>query len=238
MKKILFSALFLLALAGMAVAQEYNGATAEKRPVASFHGIHVGTGIELVITAGASEEVAVSAATTEFRDKIITKVENGILKIYYENKVNAPNRKKETKDLKAWVSYKTLSELDANTGAEVEINGTLKSSSLKMSANTGARVTGTVNATSLEIDQNTGSKLTLSGEAGDLKIEGSTGSKFDGEELKSNKCTVQVSTGAQVTINAVKEIVVRASTGGNVKYKGEADIKDFKRSTGGSVKKI
>jgi hypothetical protein len=238
MKKILFSSLLILAIACTAFAQEYNGATAEKRTIASFHGINVGTGIELVITAGETEEVAVSAATIEYRDKIITKVENGILKIYYDNKLNAPNKRKEHKDLKAWVSYKTLRELDANTGAEVEINGTLASASLKISANTGARIKGALNTSLLEVDQNTGSQLRLSGRAGDLKVEGSTGSKFEGEELVSNVCKVQVSTGAQVTINAAKEIVVKASTGGKVNYKGEADLKDFKKSTGGTIKKI
>ena len=102
--------------------------------MSSFHGIEVATGIELILTEGSTEEVAVSAATSEFRDKIVTKVENGILKIYYENKLGAINTKKENKKLKAYVSYKTLDRLNANTGAEVEIKGTLKASSMKMNA--------------------------------------------------------------------------------------------------------
>ena len=67
----------------MAVAQKtINDPNVEKRTVSSFHGIDVGTGIELMLTEESTEELAVSAAKTEFRDKIATQVENGVLKIY------------------------------------------------------------------------------------------------------------------------------------------------------------
>ena len=67
----------------MAVAQKtINDPNVEKRTVSSFHGIDVGTGIELMLTEGSTEALAVSAAKTEFRDKIATQVENGVLKIY------------------------------------------------------------------------------------------------------------------------------------------------------------
>lgn len=239
MKRIfsLFVGMSLL-ITAVSGQETYNGANAQKREVASFHGINVGTGIQLVITHSDKEELAVSAATVEYREKIVTKVEDGILKIYYENKLKAANTRKETKDLKAWVSYKTLDRLEAHTGSVVKIEGVLKSGDLKIHANTGARMTGEISASSLEIEQNTGSKLTLTGETNTVKIGGSTGSKFDGEDLKANTCDAEVSTGAGVTINAQKELNVRASTGGYVKYKGDAGVRELKKSTGGRISKI
>ena len=79
---------------------QYNDPNVEKRTVGTFHGIDVATGVELVLMEGAAEEVAVSAATAEFRDRIVTKVENGILKIHYETKTGAIN--KTTNGLNAW----------------------------------------------------------------------------------------------------------------------------------------
>src|SRR5687768_11138355 len=167
MKKFFLSFLLFAATGTTLLAQKtFNDANAEKRSVSGFHGIQVSTGIRLVLIESSTEEVAVSAATTEFRDKIITKVENGILKIYYEDKTqNNIGHKKEKRDLKAWVSYKTLDRLDANTGAQVEIEGTLKSSSVKMNVNTGATVKGAVNIDDLEVDQNTGSVISFTGTA-------------------------------------------------------------------------
>src|SRR5436853_7869739 len=128
MKKLLTLTVVLIFVGSALYAQTtYNGANAEKRNVGTFHGIEVGTGIKLVLTEGTSEDVAVSASTDEDRDKIKTKVENGILKIYFENnKLISIHNKKEKHDLKAWVSYKMLDRIDANTGRVVKIEGTVK----------------------------------------------------------------------------------------------------------------
>jgi len=39
-------------------------------------------------------------------------------------------------------------------------------------------------------------------------------------------------------VNAEKELKVRANTGGSVKYRGNASIREIKTKTGGSVHKI
>lgn len=239
MKKIFLSFLVLAGTIAPAVAQKtINDPNAEKRTVSSFHGIEVATGIELTLTNGNTEEVAVSASTPEFRDKIITRVENGILKIHYETKWGAINKRNETKGLKAYVSYKALDQLNVNTGAEVNIVGTLNSSSLDLEANTGGLVKGVINISTLKVSQNTGSKITLTGKADKLEIEGDTGSKFLGEDLSVGSCDVQVSTGAGVYITVEKEVSVKANTGGYLKYKGNAGIRDIKTHTGGTVSRI
>ena len=236
--KQFFSLLCLLGGLAVSAQKTVNDPLAAIRQVSSFHGIEVATGIELTLVQGSTQEVAVSAASAEFRDKIITKVENGILKIQYESKTGSINRKKETKDLKAYVSCTQLDRLYATTGAEVEITGTLQAASLDLKANTGASIQGKVAAGTLKLEQNTGSKVNLSGSADKLEAEGSTGSKFTGEDLASNTCHVQVSTGAKISIHAEKELQAKASTGGMVRYKGNAGVREVKTNTGGSVSKI
>lgn len=239
MKKV-FLSLLLVAAAGITLwAQKtVNDPNAEKRTVSSFHGIDVGTGIELTLTQGSTEEVAVSASTIEFRDRIVTKVENGVLKIHYETKTGSVNKKNETKSLKAYVSYKSLDKLHASTGAEVEITGVLQAASLDMKANTGAEISGKVDIGTLTVDQSTGSRVTLTGKADKLQADGSTGSRFTGEDMNTNNSEVRVNTGAKITVNADKELQVKASTGGIVRYKGNAGIREIKTNTGGVVSKI
>ncbi len=239
MKKIFILFLFASFVLFARAQKTFNAENAEKRNVTAFHGIEVSTGIHLVLTESSNEEVAVSASTPEFRNKIITKVENGILKIYYENKNHITiSEKKQRKELKAWVSYKMLDQLYANTGAEVEIEGILKSALVKMKVNTGATVKGKVNIDDLQVDQNTGSIITFTGNAGKLDADGDTGSMFKGSDLTTNNCTVTTSTGAGVYITVQKQLSVKANTGGFVKYKGDASINEIKTHTGGSVTKI
>jgi Putative auto-transporter adhesin, head GIN domain len=239
MKKIFLSILLLAGLVTTSFGQKtINDANAEKRTVGSFHGIDVATGIELTLTKGGTEEVAVSASEVEFRDKIITKVENGILKIHYETKTGAINKRNESKNLRAYVSYKSLDLLHVTTGADVKIEGVLEATTLDLKANTGGLVKGEVNIGTLTVDQNTGSKITLSGKVDKLEAEGDTGSKFQGEDLSTNTCSVEMSTGAGIYISVDKELNVRANTGGYVKYKGNAGIREIKTNTGGNVSKI
>ena len=239
MKKAFLSILFIAGAVTASFAQKtINDANAEKRTVGSFHGIDVATGIQLTLTKGAAEEVAVSASEVEFRDKIITEVVNGILKIRYETKSGAINRKRENKNLKAYVSYKSLDHLSITTGAEVKIDGVLEATTLDLWANTGGLLNAEVSIGTLKVDQNTGSKLTLTGKVDNLDAEGSTGSKFMGEDLKTNTCSAEMSTGAGIHISVEKELNVKTNTGGYVKYKGNAGIREIKTNTGGHVSKI
>ena len=237
-KTLLFLSLFLGLITTSFAQKTINDANAEKRTVGSFHGIDVATGIQLTLTKGATEEVAVSASETEFRDKIVTEVVNGILKIHYETKSGAINKKNENKRLRAYVSYKSLDLLHVTTGAEANVDGVLEATTFELKANTGGLVKAEINIGTLTVDQNTGSKITLTGKVDKLEAEGDTGSKFMGENLTTNTCFVKMSTGAGIHISVDKELNVKADTGGYVKYKGNAGIREIKTNTGGTVSKI
>lgn len=239
MKKLFFSLLFLFSAAAMLNAQQtINDPNAVKVEVGSFHAIDVATGIQLFLVNGSSDEVAVSASTSEFRDHIVAKVENGVLKLYYDSKLKAINKKKESKQLKAYVSCRQLDGLYASTGALVKIQGVLKMPAIEIRTSTGAQVNGEVDGKSLTVKQSTGSQVNLSGKSESLAVESDTGSKFKGEEMTTQTCNITVSTGANVTVVAEKEMVVKANTGGLVKYKGNASVREVKTSTGGAVRRI
>ncbi len=202
MKKLCISLLFLTGLSAFVRAQQtINDPNAIKKEISSFHGIDVATGIELFLSQGTTEEVAVSAVNTEYRDRIVVEVVNGILKIHYDSKLKAINKKKESKNLKAYVSYKQLDELHANTGVLVKIQGVLKTAVLDVKVNTGAQVNGEVDIKSLTVKQNTGSQVNLSGKAEKLEVHGDTGSKLKGEEMNTQTCDINVSTGAKAAIS-------------------------------------
>src|SRR4051812_45823052 len=77
---LLFSIIYLSATA----QQTFNDPNASSRNVTSFHAIQISGGIDLYLTAG-NEALAVSAVNEDVRNKIITKVEDGVLKIYYDH---------------------------------------------------------------------------------------------------------------------------------------------------------
>ena len=210
-----------------AVVRKLNG---------SFTSITITDGIDLYLTQGNTESVWVGAADEKYMDRFKTEVENNTLKIYYDNKgINyAFNEKRK---LKAWVSFKTLEKLVASGGADVRAYRGIDVASLDMKFTSGSHFNGKITAKELRVEQNSGSGMTVSGKADKINVEGSSGSIFKGYELTVDYCTAKSSSGAGVHITINKELNAKANSGGGIRYKGTALIRDVNISSGGIVKK-
>ena len=236
MKKSVFFVASMLLTTTLLAQKQIDDANAEVRTVGSFHGIKVSNGITVYLTQGNSEMVAVSANEVEVRNKIITRVENGILKIYYDEDDWKFWKNFNNKKSRAYVSVKEIDKIQATSGSDVRLEGLLKAGNLRMDASSGASINGKLEASSLEVDQSSGSVITISGNiSGNLKVDGSSGSVFRGYDLTVENCDAETSSGAGVQVTVNKELKVQASSGGYIHYKGNALIRDVHTSSGGSV---
>lgn len=238
MKKLILSLITLVTVA--AFAQEKTvvaDANAQQRTITgSFTGIDVSSGIDLYLTQGNEESIAVSASDEKYMERFKTVVENGTLKIYFDNKgINwASNDKRK---LKAYVSFKTLEKLHASGGAEVKIQGSLDVADMDMKFTSGAALNGKLKAKVLTVDQNSGSSINISGTAERIKVDVSSGAVFKSYDLTVDYCDAEASSGGLVRVTINKELSAKANSGGGVKYKGDAVIKDINVNSGGSVKR-
>jgi hypothetical protein len=237
MKNILSTVFSLLIGVSMFAQATINDANAEVREVKGFKGIKVSHGIQLVLTQGTTEGVAISAPTQEERDRIKTKVEEGVLKIHYDYNVWKLLNGKVAKNLKAYVSIVDVQNMDVSSGASLKVEGEINSDKLDIRASSGGNMKGKVKATSLNVDQSSGGVVTLSGTADELEIEGSSGSIFHGYDVAVNTCNARTSSGAGVYVTVNKELSAGASSGGAIMYKGDAMVKHKKTSSGGHVGK-
>jgi hypothetical protein len=237
MKKLLFSLLTLISLSAFAqeVISDPNANLETRTLKGSFTGISVSSGIELFLTQGDSESIAVSASSPKYMDRFVTEVVDGTLKIYFDNKNGWS--KGEKRSLKAYVSFKTLEKLSGSAGAVVKMKSPVNTGNLIMKFSSGSVFSGDVNATALEVDQSSGSQVTISGKAGKLQVETSSGATFKGYQMTVDFCDAKASSGATVNITINKELTAKANSGGDIRYKGEALIRDVNISSGGTVKR-
>jgi hypothetical protein len=234
MKKTGLLSVLLVLFLGAFSQQTINDPNAEVRDVKGFHAIKVSSGIDLLITQGSTEAVAVSASNTDYRNRIITTVENGVLKISFKND---PFRSGSNKRLKAYVSFVKLDGLDVSSGASAKTDNEIKSPSFDLDVSSGATFDGKVNVTTLKVDQSSGSVVHISGAAGNADVSGNSGSVFHGYDLIADNCTAETNSGSGVQITVNKELSVDASSGGSISYKGSGVIKNIRTSSGGSVSK-
>jgi phage baseplate assembly protein gpV len=237
MKNLIFAFIGLLAISSATAQKTMNDPNAQVRNVSSFHAIKVATGIHLYLTQGGEEKVAVGADNTEDRDKIKTEVVDGVLKIYYENNHDWFNNNNHNRNLRAYVSCKTLDALKGSSGAHVEVDGSINSGKLAMDFSSGAWFKGSVAVTSLTVDQSSGSHSVISGTASDLKVDASSGSHIDAADLQSSDCDADASSGAHIDVKVSKALTANASSGGHISYSGDASVRTINTSSGGNVSK-
>ncbi|MFI5152719.1 MAG: head GIN domain-containing protein [Chitinophagales bacterium] len=213
-----------------------NDANAQTRNVTGFHAINISGGIDLYLAQG-SEAVAVSASKTEYRDKIRTVVENGVLKIYLERDGAPWNWNWHNPKLKAYVSFSSLEDLKASGGSDIYLQGSIKVEKLHVNISGGSDLHGRVDIRDLSIHQSGGSDADISGSATNLTVDASGGSDLKGYDLVTENCQIQASGGSDAQITVNKELNANASGGSDIYYRGNGVIREVKSSGSSSVTK-
>jgi Putative auto-transporter adhesin, head GIN domain len=230
---ISFASLHAIAQGGKVV----NDKNAQTRQVQGFHAIHISSGIDLYLSQSGEEAVAVSASSEEYRNKIRTEVEGGVLKIYIENTDHGFHWNTGDKKLKAYVSCKVLDELNASGGSDVFLEDLLKADKLNLELSGGSDLRGKIEAHELSILQSGGSDTYLSGAAARLSVHASGGSDFHGNDLACDNCKVDASGGSDIHVVVNKELSVSVSGGSDCYYSGSGVIRESHSSGSSSITK-
>ena len=233
MKK--FKALFILILIsaiGINTTSAGNSDKTEFRKVKDYNAIKVSAGIDLYITMGETEEVKI-VADDDIIDEIITEVKDGTLRIYMKsnNWFNWNVRGSR----KAYVTVKELVAISASSGSDVESENTLKGESLKVKASSGSDVEIDVFYKNFSLDTSSGSDAKISGKVKTFEVEASSGSDIKARNLESVICKARASSGSDITVSVSGELYAKASSGADIRYYGNPEIRDISESSGGDV---
>ena len=205
----------------------------QTRQLTGFHGVSVSSGIDLYLTQKNVEEVFVEADSDDL-EKIITKVEDGILKIYIKDKswwgIGWNNRPR-----KVYVSFINLDKLHASAGSDVKAESRFKLDKLDLDVSSGSDVKLELEANEVTVGTSSGSDISLKGKATTIHADASSGSDLDAGDLETKKCTASVSSGSDIKVNVTEELIADASSGGDITYSGNPKIKNINKSSGGDV---
>jgi hypothetical protein len=231
MKYILPVLLIAVTLTG-SCQQVFHDKDAQVRKTGDFHSIEVSGAIELQLSPGNENAVAVSASKENI-NAIRTEVKNGVLKIWNEQKSWFGNNS----HARVYVSAKSLDEIGVSGASEVKINGVLTCSSLAVRMSGASDMKGEIKASSLQIKLSGASDAKLSGSAEELKVEASGASHLKGYEFMAENGQVHASGASDVELTANKAISAEASGASSVHYKGTGKEGEIRSSGASSVSK-
>jgi hypothetical protein len=231
--QLLFALVFSL-ITYVGIAANGNSDKTEIRSLSNFKSIKVSTGIDLYIKMGTTEEVKI-VANDEIIDDLITEIKDGTLKIYMKQSNNWFNWNSGNQTRKAYVTVKELQEISASSGSDVNSENTLNGESLKVSVSSGSDVNLDIHYKNFSLDTSSGSDAKISGKTKNFEAEASSGSDIKAQDLESVICKVNVSSGSDATVNVTGELYAKASSGADVRYYGNPQVKDIDESSGGDV---
>lgn len=236
MKKIQVTLMAMLVSAVLFAQKTINDPNAEARNLSGFHAIRVSNAFTVYISQGNEDAVAISATKAEYREKIITKVENGVLIIRFDDdKKFWKNWNGDKQKLKAYISIKKIDRLSVSGACDVFIEDAISAEELSIHLSGASDLKGKVEAKKLNCDISGASDMTISGTAAEVSVEASGASDFKGFDLVSNYCNAKASGASSVNITVNKELSANASGASDVRFKGEGLIRDIKTSGSSNV---
>jgi len=235
MKKIQVMLMVML-VSTVLFAQTINDANAEPRNLSGFHVIKISNAFTVYISQGNEDAVAISASKAEYREKIITKVENGVLIIRFDDdKKFWKGWNGDKTKLKAYISVKKIDRLDVSGACDVFFEEGISSEDLTVRLSGASDLKGKIDAKKLSFDISGASDATISGNAAEFSVEASGASDFKGFEMTTNYCTAEASGASSVNITVNKELNAKASGASSVRFKGEGLIRDIKTSGSSNI---
>lgn len=229
---------------------EGNGNVQEEtRKTGEFDEIEVSRGINVYITQGNMTKVVVRA-DENLLEIIETRTEGDKLII----KATQNIRKAESK--KVFVTTPKITEISSSSGSNVYSETKIVSKDLELSTSSGSNMTVEIDAENVDASASSGSNIKLQAKAENLdssasagsniRIEGTTdnfsakvfsGANIRAKELTANNGDLHASSGGNIWITVNKELIAKASSGGNVFYSGNPKNTNIENSSGGNIKK-
>ena len=204
--------------------------SSEVRSVGSFSGIKSAEAVDVYLKKGDKESVRVETTGTSLSD-VITETSGSYLKIHM-----ASGNYRRT-NVKVYVTYVNLDKIAASSASNVFSEGTIKTSSIEINASSAASVEISLDATEVTADVSSAGDIVLEGRAKVLEVEASSAGDVDAYRLESESVRARANSAGSVKVTATKSLDARASSGGDVRYRGNPMKTNTDSSSGGTVKK-
>jgi hypothetical protein len=240
MKRIVYSICFLLftlpVLAQTVEKSLVYDENVDVRKVNGFTQIDVSGAIDLYLSQGETDAVAVSSSSTEMTGRIRTEMRGNTLRIYFDSKgINWKtwgNHK-----MKAYVTFSKLDRIEASGACNVRLTNPLKGNSVEVEMSGASDFKGELKTEAARFKASGASRITVSGNTKKLFVEANGASDVRAYDFQAETGRVEASGASVIRMSIQKELDAVASGGSAIYYKGEGMIRDINTSGGATVKR-
>ncbi|MEZ5071766.1 MAG: head GIN domain-containing protein [Bacteroidales bacterium] len=203
----------------------------ESRNVDGFDGVHVSSGIDVLLSQGADFEVVVE--TDENLHEIIETYVEGSLLVVKTDHVSIRNAKAK----RVHVTLPELRELKISSAGDCVGQTPFSCKDLRLEISSAGDLTLDVDAEDIHLDISSSGDCDLSGRCDEFRASLSSAGDLDAFELEARKVDVSASSAGDAKVWASEEISMNASSAGNIYYRGDAQVVNSRTSSAGNIVK-
>ena len=224
---LLLSLIFVFGIQAQETKEEEN-IQKQVRKMGSFDRVKASKGVNVTLIEGSKESVEVHIKNGNISD-VITELKSRQLNVKMKTKIY------KGMAVQVYVTYKTIREVEAGSGASIEAENTIYADKLKIRAGTDSSIELDVDVNAVEVS-GSASRTELSGSCKVQEVNIGTGGKYLSYPLESNEAVVKSTLGSNVEITVKEKLNATAGSGGTVYYKGEPAQVEKSENTGGKIK--
>lgn len=207
-----------------------NVITKNRKISDDFIRIEASANIDVFITENGKTSLTVEA-DENLHEIIETKVENGTLYLSIKKNIWSAHAKA------VHLTFEKLNEIQVTSGAELSSENTISADDLKISATSGGEINLHLNVKNLDCESTSGADINLDGKANFLRVNSTSGSDIDAFGLQVLNCVASATSGADIKVNVERSFEGKATSGADIRYKGNPEIVKADNNSAGKVKK-
>ncbi len=200
-----------------------------ERSVSGFDGVKVSTGIDVILSQGDNEKVVVET-DENLQEYIKTEVRDGILNVYTDH-ISIRHADVE----KVYVTIKDVKSLSTSSAGDIVGETPVRTDEIRLSASSSGDIKLELYAKSVKLDISSAGDIKLTGESETLDADLSSAGDLKAFEFKVKEAEVSVSSAGSADIYTTDKLTARASSAGDINYKGSPKYVDAHSSSAGGI---
>jgi hypothetical protein len=200
----------------------------KERTAGNFTGVTTSSAIDVLLTQGEANSLVVEA-DENLHEYILTEVKDGTLHIYTDANIREAEMKR------VHITMKEINYIGTTSAGDVIGITPVRADELKVSASSAGDIKLEVYAKSLDANGSSAGDITLSGEVDILEANMSSAGDLNAYNLKVKEADVSASSSGDADIWVTDRLRARASSAGDINYKGDPKNVDAHSSSAGGV---
>jgi len=201
-----------------------------EKNLGDFHELKVYDLIEVKLVKSNDNKISISGKNAS--DVVIVN-KNGVLKIRMNLEESFDGNKTHIT-----LHYKIIDVIDANEGAYIYADDSIKAFDLELKAQEGGLIKVPIETSFLDVKSTTGGNIEANGSAKKQKVSLNTGGIYQGEHVKTEQTEVTVVAAGEAYVNASKLVNVKIRVGGDVYIYGNPEKVNENKALGGRIKRM